>query len=162
MGDMMKKILSSKDLSIFNSDVITKLKSFDSPLMLVLQESQKRFGCVPLEMQQLISKELNISTAKINGVVSFYSMFSMLPNGKHIVGVCMGTACYVKGASRLVDRITELLDTPYGETTKDGLFTLAETRCVGDCSQAPVIMIDDKIYGKVSSDDIPKIIAEYK
>ena len=88
-------------------------------------------------------------------------MFSLEPYGEHVIGVCTGTACYVKGAQRLVDRVVDLLKTPYGETTEDRQFTLAPTRCVGSCSTAPVIMIDEKIYGNVSSDDVPKIIGEY-
>ena len=88
-------------------------------------------------------------------------MFSLEPYGKNVVGVCTGTACYVKGAARLVDRVVDILKIPYGETTEDGEFTLAPTRCVGDCSHAPVIMINEKIYGGVSSDTVPKILAEY-
>ena len=132
-----------------------------NPLMQVLQEAQSLFGCVPYELQQTISETLNESTAKINGVVTFYSMFSVKPMGKNILGVCTGTACYVKGSSRLVDRVSEYLNTPYGKTTDDGLFTLSDTRCVGACSMAPVIMVNEKIYGNVSSDDVSKIIEEY-
>ena len=158
----MIKYVSEKQLEYFKKEVIEKFRNQESPLMQILQESQKDFGCVPQEVQQLISDELHISTAKINGVVTFYSMFSLTPSGKHILGVCTGTACYVKGAQRLVDLVSEILDTPYGETTKDGQFTLAPTRCVGDCSKAPVVMVDGKIYGNVTSEDIPKIISEYQ
>lgn len=158
----MSVYVSEKLLAEFKIDVIDKFRNIKSPLMQILQESQKRYGCVPIEVQIFISKELHISTAKINGVVSFYSMFSLKPSGKHILGVCTGTACYVKGSTRLVERVVELLKTPYGSTTSDGLFTLAPTRCVGDCSKAPVIMIDNKIYAKVTSDDVPKILAEYQ
>lgn len=158
----MIKYVNEKQLDYFKKEVIEKFRNQESPLMQILQESQKDFGCVPQEVQQLISDELHISTAKINGVVTFYSMFSLTPSGKHIIGVCTGTACYVKGAQRLVDLVSDILDTPYGETTKDGQFTLAPTRCVGDCSKAPVVMVDGKIYGNVTSEDIPKIISEYQ
>ncbi|MFK5883516.1 MAG: NAD(P)H-dependent oxidoreductase subunit E [Candidatus Izemoplasma sp.] len=158
----MINYVNEKQLELFKIDVIDKFRNEETPLMQILQESQKDFGCVPIEVQQLISDELNISTAKINGVVTFYSMFSLTPSGKHIIGVCTGTACYVKGAQRLVELVSDLLDTPYGETTKDKQFTLAPTRCVGDCSKAPVVMVDGKIYGNVTSDDIPKILAEYQ
>ena len=117
---------------------------------------------MPVEVQLLISKNFNYSTAKINGVVSFYSMFSLRPNGKVVVGVCTGTACYVKGAERLVDRMSERLGISQGETTEDGQFTLAPTRCVGACSSAPVIMVNNHIHEKVSSDDIEKIHTKYK
>ena len=158
----MSVYVSERLLKEFKVEVIEKYRNSKSPLMQILQESQIRYGCVPVEVQEFISKELNVSTAKINGVVSFYSMFSLKPSGKHILGVCTGTACYVKGSTRLVERVEELLNTPYGSTTSDGLFTLAPTRCVGDCSKAPVIMIDGKIYAKVTSDDVPKILAEYQ
>lgn len=158
----MKTYLTEKQMEQFRKDVLLPFKLRKSPLMQVLQEAQSTFGCVPYELQKVIGQELHESTAKINGVVTFYSMFSVKPMGKHIIGVCTGTACYVKGSSRLVDRVSEYLNTPYGETTKDGQFTLADTRCVGACSLAPVIMVDDKIFGNVSSDDIHKIIDEFK
>jgi NADH:ubiquinone oxidoreductase subunit E len=151
-----------EQLNEFKLEVIDKYRNDKSPLMQVLQESQKRYGCVPVEVQEYISKEMNITTAKINGVVSFYSMFSLKPSGRHILGVCTGTACYVKGASRLVERVEALLDSEYGTTTEDGCFTLAHTRCVGDCAQAPVVMVNDEFNGKVTSDDIPKIIARHR
>lgn len=158
----MDRIISEKDLLVFKKDILSKYKKEDSPLMQVLQESQKAFGCVPIEMQQLISTYFRISTAKINGVVSFYSMFSMKPNGRYSIGTCLGTACYVKGGERLLDRLQERLEIQLGETTSDGLYTLAPTRCVGACSLAPVIMVNDDIHSKVTSDDIPKILSNYK
>lgn len=154
--------LTKTQIKEFKDNIIPKFKEERSPLMPILQESQYLFGCVPMEIQEVISKELNISTAHINGVVTFYAMFSLKPRGKHILGVCTGTACYVKGAKRLVDRVSEELDTPYGETTADGQFTLQDTRCVGTCSKAPVIMVDDDIHGNVSSDDVIKIINQYR
>jgi NADH:ubiquinone oxidoreductase subunit E len=158
----MNKYVSEEQLDEFKLEVIDKYKDDKSPLMQILQESQKRYGCVPVEVQEVISKELHVSTAKINGVVSFYSMFRLVPSGKHILGVCTGTACYVKGASRLVERVETLLDSKYGSTTEDNCFTLAHTRCVGDCAQAPVVMVNEEFNGKVSSDDIPKIIARHQ
>ena len=158
----MSEYISERQLKEFKIEVIDEYRDSKSPLMQILQESQKRYGCVPIEVQEFISEEMHISTAKINGVVSFYSMFSLEPSGKHIIGVCTGTACYVKGASRLVERVETLLDTEYGSTTKDRCFTLAPTRCVGDCAQAPVIMVNDEFNGKVTSDDIPKIIARHR
>lgn len=158
----MKRYITDEQLSNFKENVLVKYIGKESPLMQVLQESQDLFGCVPIEMQQLIGKTMHVSTAKINGVVSFYSMFSMIPNGINTIGTCLGTACYVKGGERLLARVSEILDTPYGETSKDGQFTLAPTRCVGDCSNAPVIMVNDTIHQKVTSDDVPKIIDLYR
>lgn len=157
----MEKYLTTKQINEFKSNVLSMYKNERNPLMQVLQEAQSSFGCVPYELQIVIGEELNESTAKINGVVTFYSMFSIKPMGKNILGVCTGTACYVKGASRLVDRVAEYLNTNYGETTKDGVFTLSDTRCVGACSMAPVIVVNEKINGNVSSDDVSKIIDEY-
>ncbi len=158
----MKEYVNIKLRKEFKSSIIDKYRDNKSPLMQILQESQKQFGCVPVEIQQLISEELNISTAKIHGVVSFYSMFSLKPAGKHIIGICTGTACHVKGAQRLVDRVEKELGIKYGETTKDGLFTLAPTRCVGDCSKAAVVMVDDTMYGNETGESIIKILKSYQ
>ena len=158
----MKSYVSQEQLNTFKNDVLARYKDKENPLMQILQESQSIFGCVPIEVQVLISNSFNYSTAKINGVVSFYSMFSLKPNGKNVIGICTGTACYVKGAERLVDRMSEQLGISQGETTKDGEFTLAPTRCVGACSKAPVVVVNDKTYEKVSSEDIPKIYKEYE
>lgn len=158
----MKKRISEMELNIFKDTVLINYKKEDSPLMQVLQEAQSAFGYVPIEVQELIGKHLHISLARINGVVSFYSMFSMVPQGKHSIGVCLGTACYVKGGERLLDRVSEKIGAELGETSKDGLYTLAPTRCVGACSLAPVIMTNEKIHSKVTSDDIHDIINELK
>lgn len=158
----MKQHISKNDLHLFEENILSKYKKEDSPLMQVLQESQNIYGCVPIEVQEVIGKYFRISTAKINGVVSFYSMFSMEPSGINTVGVCLGTACYVKGGERLLDRVSEKLEIQLGETTKDGIYTLAPTRCVGACSSAPVIMVNDTIHEKVTSDDISNILENYK
>lgn len=158
----MKTYVTESQLHNFESTIFPKYTDVENPLMQLLQESQTMFGCVPIEVQLLISKHFNYSTAKINGVVSFYSMFSLKPNGRNVVGVCTGTACYVKGAERLVDRMSETLGIKQGETTEDGQFTMAHTRCVGACSQAPVIVVNNNIHEKVSSDDIEKIHDKYK
>lgn len=158
----MKQYISNEDLALFKQNVLPTHKKSQSSLMQILQESQHRFGCVPVEMQKLISEYLNISTANINGVVSFYSMFSMKPNGKYSIGVCLGTACYIKGGERLLERFQEQLNIKLGETTEDELHSLVPTRCVGFCSKAPVVMVNDVIHEKVTSDEIPKILKELK
>ena len=158
----MKTYVTESQLLEFKSNIFPKYTDVENPLMQILQESQAMFGCVPIEVQLLISKHFNYSTAKINGVVSFYSMFSLKPKGKNVVGVCTGTACYIKGAERLVDRMSEKLGIKQGETTEDGQFTMAHTRCVGACSLAPVIMVNGEIHEKVSTDDIERIYNQYK
>lgn len=120
------------------------------PLMPTLHDAQKILGFIPFEIQQLISKELNVPVAKINGVVSFYAQFSVTPKGKHVVGVCMGTACYVKGAQAVLDKVSADLQIKSGETSEDGEFTLEATRCIGACALAPVMSVNEEVYGKVN------------
>ena len=158
----MEKQVTQKELDKFKNTVLVNYKKEDSPLMQVLQHAQTVFGYIPIEVQELIGSHLQISTAKINGVVSFYSMFSLEPQGKHSIGVCLGTACYVKGAQRLLDRVSEKINAALGETSENCDCTLIPTRCVGACSSAPVIVTDGKIHAKVTSDDIHDIIDKLK
>lgn len=150
-------------------EVIEKIeeicKSFNnSPgeLINVLHETQDFLGYLPAEAQEIIAKELNISAAKVYGVVSFYSFFSMIPKGKYPVSVCMGTACYVRGAEKIVNEFKKELDINVGETDKDGLFSLASLRCVGACGLAPVALVADKVHGRLAADDVKHIIKEYR
>lgn len=145
-----------------------KLKKFidenqneTSGLMPILHEAQDIFGCIPLEVQKFISKETDISVAEIYGVVTFYSRFTTEPTGEHVISVCMGTACYVKGAQNLLDELVNKLSIQPENTTKDGKYTLTATRCVGACGLAPVMMIDDEVYGRVTPDNIPDILSKY-
>ncbi len=126
---------------------INEHKEKPGPLMPTLHDAQKIFGCIPIPVQKIISEELNESIAHINGVVTFYSHFSIEPKGKHVIGVCLGTACYVRGSQDIINAISEMLNIKFGETTKDGKFTLEATRCVGACGLAPVFTIDDEVYG---------------
>ena len=132
-------------------------------LMPVLNESQKIFGCIPAEVQKIISKELNIPLAEIYGVITFYHQFSIEPKGDYIISVCMGTACYVKDAQKLVDEVTTELGIKSGETTADYKFTLMATRCVGACGLAPVVLVNEDVYGRleVKGGEMKEIIAKY-
>lgn len=123
------------------------------PLMPTLHDAQQIFGCIPLEVQKIIAEELNEPIAKINGVVSFYSHFTVEPKGKHIINVCLGTACYVRGSQDIIDKLSELLKIKPGETTADGKFTLAANRCFGACGLAPVFTVDGKVYGTANTKD---------
>lgn len=123
-------------------------KQKPGPLMPTLHDAQEIFGCIPLEVQKIISEELGESIAKINGVVTFYSRFSIEPKGKHVIGVCLGTACYVRGSQNVLDAFSEELGIKAGETTADGTYTLEATRCIGACGLAPVFTIDGKVYGR--------------
>lgn len=133
-----------------------------SPLMLVLSDVQREYGYIPLEVQEVISQELEIPVSEIYGVVTFYSFFSLKPKGRYIIGVCIGTACYVKGGQNVLDKFGELLGIRQGQTTPDGLFTLDGLRCIGACGIAPAININGKVYPKVKLSDVPKIIKEYR
>ena len=133
-----------------------------TPLMMVLSDIQKEYGYIPLEVQELVSDRLGIPVAEIYGVVTFYSFFSLTPKGKYVIGCCLGTACYVKGAQMVIDKFSELLGIKAGETTSDGLFTLDALRCIGACGIAPAVSINGKVYPKVSVDSVKGIIDEYR
>lgn len=143
-------------------EIINKFKGMDGALIPVLHGLQNAYGYLPEDILQLVSMELNIPMTEIYGVASFYSFFSLEPKGKNVIRVCLGTACYVKGAQGLIDKISEELNVQVGKTTEDGLFTLEATRCLGACGLAPVLMIGDRVYGRLVPSDIPKILAEYK
>ncbi len=133
-----------------------------TPLMMILSDVQKEYGYIPLEVQELVSERTGISVAEIYGVVTFYSFFSLNPKGKYVIGCCLGTACYVKGAQQVIDKFSEILGIKPGETTKDGLFTLDALRCIGACGIAPAVSINGKVYPKLSVNSVPAIIEEYK
>ena len=129
----------------------------------VLQEAQRIFGYLPLEVQKFISDEINVPIAEIYGVSTFYSQFNLTPKGKHKIGICLGTACYVKGAQAVIDEVAKQLDIAVGDTTPDGIFTLEATRCLGCCGLAPVMMIDDDVYAKLDDvSGIPEILNKYR
>lgn len=134
----------------------------NTPLMMILSDIQKEYGYIPLEVQEIVSARTGISVAEIYGVVTFYSFFSLKPKGKYVIGCCLGTACYVKGAQQVIDKFSELIGIKPGETTEDGLFTLDALRCIGACAISPAIKINGKVYPKVSVDSVAKIIEEYK
>lgn len=144
------------------SEICARHAEAKTPLIMILSDIQNEFGYVPLEAQELVSEKTGIPVSEIYGVVTFYSFFSLQPNGKHVIGCCLGTACYVKGAQAVVDRFSELLGIAPGQTTEDGLFTLDALRCIGACAAAPAVTIDGKIYARVSPDDVEGIINEYR
>jgi len=140
-------------------------KSFDNKsceLVNVLHKVQGTFGYLPAEVQEAVARELNLSVAKVYGVVTFYSYFTMLPKGKHPISICTGTACYVRGAEKVLEEFKKELKITVGETTNDGRFSISCLRCVGACGLAPVVMVGDKTYGCVAPEMVKDIIAEYK
>lgn len=142
-------------------EIILQYSSMKTPLMMILSDFQKEFGYVPLEVQEIISKKLGIPVAEIYGVVTFYSLFSLEPKGKYVIGICLGTACYVKGVQPIIDRLEEILGIKPGQTTPDGLFTIDILRCVGACALAPVMVINGEVIPNVKVSDIQKLIDNY-
>ncbi|MBQ3222197.1 MAG: NAD(P)H-dependent oxidoreductase subunit E [Clostridia bacterium] len=142
--------------------VIMSLKGQEGAVMRSLQGAQDIFGCVTKDIQTRIAEGLNVPLAEVYGVATFYSQFSLEARGQYIIGVCMGTACYVKGSKDVLEKVSETLATPVGKTTSDGLFTIRDTRCLGACGLAPVMMINDDVYGRLTPDKVPGILASYQ
>lgn len=136
-------------------------KRGESYLISVLQKIQKEYGYLSKENMDEVSRLMGIPSTKVTGVASFYHIFSFTPKGRHIITICMGTACYVRGADKVLERLKELLNVDSGGTTPDGRFTLENARCLGACALAPVVVVDEKVYGNVQPGDIPKILAQY-
>lgn len=143
-------------------DMAKGFKAMKGGLIPVLHEVQKLFGYLPEQALKVVSEEINIPMSEIYGVATFYSQFTLEPKGEHIIKICLGTACYVKGAQDILDRFANVLEVDIGKTTSDGKFTLEAARCLGACGLAPVLMVDDKVYGKLIPDDVIRIIEEYK
>ncbi len=154
-------IALSETTKNFIHELCKKYRNDEHELINVLHETQDALGYLPIEVQHAIAMELDISDAKVYGVVTFYSFFTMLPRGKFDISICMGTACYVKGNELILDEFKRRLNINVGETTRDGIFTLSTLRCVGACSLAPVVSIGSKVFGNVSPLQVKKIIDEY-
>lgn len=141
---------------------INSLETKKGELIKVLHKAQGIFGFLPEEVQKFVAKKMDVSTAKVFGVVSFYSYFTMTPKGEHDISICMGTACYVRGADKVLEAIEKETGIKSGETGEDGKFSITSLRCIGACGLAPVMLIGDKTYGRLTPDMIKDIIAEYK
>lgn len=139
---------------------LAEIKKLDGALMPALQAAQDIYGYLPAEVQQIIAEELNVSREEVFGVATFYSQFTLNPQGEIQVAVCLGTACYVKGSGEVLDKFKSLLGIDEGDCTADGKYSLVATRCIGCCGLAPVLTVNDKVYGKVTVSDVEKIIAE--
>ena len=144
------------------TEIVHRYKDEETPLMMILSDIQREFGYIPLEVQELVSDLTGVPVSEIYGVVTFYSFFSLTPKGKYVIGVCLGTACYVKGSQLVLDKFGELLGIKPGETTEDGLFTLDVLRCVGACAIAPAVSISGKVYTMVQFKQVEGIINEYR
>jgi len=153
----MKKEVSDKIIEICDS-----FNNAPGELINVLHQTQDFLGYLPAEAQELIAERLHIPTAKVYGVVSFYSFFTMVPKGKYPVSVCMGTACYVRGGEKILESFEKELGIMPGETDKNGVFSLTSLRCVGACGLAPVALVDGRVYGRLAPANVKAIVKEYR
>ena len=142
-------------------ELIAACKQQQGALMPVLQGAQEIYGYLPIEVQTIIAEELNIPLAEVYGVVTFYAQFTLNPRGAYNIGVCMVTACYVKGSGEVLDRIQKKLGIEPGGTTPDGRFSLEATRCIGACGLAPVMTVNDEVYGRLTPDEVDLILDKY-
>ena len=142
-------------------EVIAAHKDQPGAVIPVLHEAQKIYGYLPIEVQTMIAEGLDVPLAEIYGVVTFYAQFSLNPKGKYNIGVCLGTACYVKGSNLILEKVKEILGIDVGECTPDGLFSIEATRCIGACGLAPVMTVGEDVYGKLVVDDIEGILKKY-
>jgi len=133
-----------------------------SSLMPILHDVQEHYGYIPRGAQELIAAELRIPITDVYGVITFYARFSLVPQGKNRVSICMGTACYVKGAEAVLIAVKQNLGIETGETTEDGLFSIEETRCVGACGLAPVMMVNRDVYGKIAPEQVDEVLSKYR
>jgi NADP-reducing hydrogenase subunit HndA len=143
-------------------EVCNRFGNKEGELINVLHGVQEKLGYLPAEVQEVIAQELTMSVAKVYGVVTFYSYFTMIPKGIYPVSICMGTACYVRGSEQVLSEFKRQLKVEVGQTTPDGKFSLSCLRCVGACGLAPVVMVGEKVYGRVSPQQVKQIIAEYQ
>ena len=162
--------MDEKSLNTFKGTIVQErqLKEViahhhDQPggLVPILQEAQEIYGYLPIEVQTMIADGLGISLSEVYGVATFYSQFSLTPKGEHRISVCLGTACYVKGSDKILEAVENRLGIKSGECTPDGLFSIDSCRCVGACGLAPVMMVDEDVYGKVTPDQVDSIIDSY-
>ncbi len=142
-------------------EIIARYKDRKGALMPILQQAQELYGYLPIEVQTMIAEGLGIPLAEVYGVVTFYAQFTLNPRGTYNIGLCMGTACYVKGAGAVMDKLRERLGIEPGGITPDGRFSLEATRCIGACGLAPVMTINDEVYGRLTPDEVDAILDKY-
>lgn len=142
--------------------VIEAHKGVEGALLPVLQQAQDIYGYLPIEVQQIIAEKMGVSLEEVFGVSTFYSQFALNPKGKIAIAVCLGTACYVKGSGKIIEKIEETLGVPAGSTSPDGVYSLEATRCVGACGLAPVMTVNGEVYGRLEPKDVPDVLAKYR
>ena len=142
--------------------VIEELRDTPGALMPILQKAQDIYGYLPVEVQRMVALKLGVSVEEVYGVSTFYSQFALNPKGSVAIAVCLGTACYVKGSGEILDRICEVLGMPAGATSSDGKYSIEATRCIGACGLAPVLTINNEVYGRLTKADVDGILEKYK
>lgn len=142
--------------------VIESHKDMEGAAIPVLHKAQEIYGYLPLEVQEMIAEGLNVPLAEIYGIVTFYAQFSLYPKGEYQIAVCLGTACYVKGSGDILDKIKERLGIDVGQCTPDGRYSIDATRCIGACGLAPVLTVNDEVYGRLTVDDVDDILKKYE
>jgi NADP-reducing hydrogenase subunit HndA len=163
--DLQKKTVpfaGTKEQETALLNVIAEHRNDKGALMPILQKAQDIYGYLPIEVQTIISNEMNVPLEKIYGITTFYSQFTLNPKGKYKISVCLGTACYVKGSGNIFQKLQELLNISDGECSPDGKFSLESCRCVGACGLAPVLTVNDDVYGRLTPDDLKNILTKYE
>jgi NADH-quinone oxidoreductase subunit E/NADP-reducing hydrogenase subunit HndA len=158
----MPKIKLSENTVQIIKDICAEFENKESELINVLHKVQSKLGYLPAEVQEVVAKELHSSVARVYGVVTFYSFFTMIPQGEFPISICMGTACYVRGAEQVLAEFKRQLKVEVGESTNDGKFSINCLRCVGACGLAPVVTVGEKVFGRVAPSQVKEIIAEYR
>lgn len=156
----MAELIPVENLDVVKA-IVAEHREVPGCLMQILQETQLKYGYLPLELQGTIADELGIPLTEVYGVATFYSQFTLKPKGKYKIGICLGTACYVRGSQAIIDKVNSILGTKVGDTTEDGKWSVDATRCVGACGLAPVMMINEEVFGRLTVDEIPGILEKY-
>lgn len=163
MSTAKTKSIQKEEIDFSEAEkILDEYESVNGALIPILQKVQAAYGYLQESIIDLIAERLNISASEIVGVATFYAQFHLKPRGKHIIKVCCGTACHVKGAKSIVDKLSSELNVPVGDTTSDRMFTLEEVACLGACSLAPILMLDEDVHGKLAPDNVTNIIHETK
>ena len=161
MINMSKEIIGTPQQWEQLEKELEALKNEPGPVMKAMQAAQAIYGYLPIEVQSKIASTFGVSLEEVYGIATFYAQFNLKPKGKYTIGICLGTACYVKGSGLVIDKFKERLGIEAGETTADQKFTLDATRCIGCCGLAPVLTVNDEVYGNLTTDDVDKILAKY-
>lgn len=156
----MAELIPVENLDVVKA-IVAEHKEVPGCLMQILQDTQTKYGYLPIELQSTIADELDIPLTEVFGVATFYSQFTLKPKGKYKIGVCLGTACYVRGSQGVMDKVTNILGIGVGDTTEDGKFSVDATRCVGACGLAPVMMINEEVFGRLTINEVPDILEKF-